>query len=214
MERLRQNGGNFGIVAAVLLAVLFILVITSGLTPETTADPSKALPLILQMKALWTLTGLLGVMGSLFAVLFTVGLFSLFREKAPTRAYAVLLFGTLGSAGYALSSLGQWQGGALVAATKDQVAASYAWVAVNALVTSFNGFGNTFVGVALLVSGWAITATRALSSALGWVAYVAGILTLLGLFTANSAVFLLSFLLVIIWLAWAGFELRSAASMK
>lgn len=208
MDRVRQNGGTFGIIAAVVLAVLFILVLTSGFTPNVAADPAQALSFITASTGRWTLTGLLGVLGSLFAVVFVAGLYRVLRDKAPTRAYAVLLFGVLGSGGYALSSLAQWLGGAQVAGTADQVAAAHAWVAVNAVATSMGGFGNAFVGASLLTAGWAATSTRALSSAVGWLAYLAGIVTVLGLFTANAVVFLGSFALIIIFLAWAGFELR------
>lgn len=208
MDRVRQNGGTFGIIAAVVLAVLFILVLTSGFTPNVAADPAQALSFITASTGRWTLTGLLGVLGSLFAVVFVAGLYRVLRDKAPTRAYAVLLFGVLGSGGYALSSLAQWLGGAQVAGTADQVAAAHAWVAVNAVATSMGGFGNAFVGASLLTAGWAVTSTRALSSAVGWLAYLAGIVTVLGLFTANAVVFLGSFALIIIWLAWAGYEMR------
>lgn len=207
MERVRQNGGTFGIISAVVFAVLFIVIITSGFDPRT-ADPSQALSFITQSSGRWTLAGVLGILGNLFAVVFVVGLYHLLRDKAPTRAYAVLLFGVLGSGGYGLAALVQWLGGAQVAGTADQVAASHAWVAVNAVATSLNGFGNAFVGAALLTAGWAITATRALSSGVGWLAYLAGILTVLGLFTANVVVFFGGFVLTIIWLAWAGYELR------
>lgn len=207
MDRVRQNGGTFGIVSAVILAVLFIVIITSGFDPRA-ADPSQALSFITQSSGRWTLAGVLGVLGSLFAVIFVAGLYRLLRDKAPTRAYAVLLFGVLGSGGYALASLVQWLGGAQVARTADQVAASHAWVAVNAVATGLNGLGNASIGGVLLVAGWAITATRALSSAVGWLAYLTGILTVLGLFTANVVVFFGGFVLTIIWLAWAGYEMR------
>lgn len=207
MDRVRQNGGTFGIIAAVVLAVLFILVLTSGFQ-NVAADPAQALAFINASTGRWTFTGLLGVLGSLLAIVFVVGLYRAFRDKAPTRAYAVLLFGVLGSGGYALASLAQWLGGAQVAGTADQVAAAHAWVAVNAVATSLNGFGNAGVGASLLTAGWAATSTRALSSAVGWLAYLAGIVTVLGLFTANAVVFLGSFALIIIFLAWAGFELR------
>jgi len=208
MDRVRQNGGTFGIVSAVVLAVLFIMVLTGGFAPDVAADPAKALAVIRGSAARWTLTGLLGVLGSLFAVIFTVGLYRTFRDKAPTRAYAVLLFGVLGSGGYALASLARWLGGTQVAGTADAVAAAHAWVAVNAMATSLNGFGNVFVGATLITAGWAITSTRALSSGVGWLAYLAGIVTALGLFTSTAVVFLGSFALVVIFLAWAGYELR------
>lgn len=208
MDRVRQNGGTFGIVSAVVLAILFIMVFTSGFTPDVAADPAKALALIKESGSRWTLTGVLGVLGSLLAIIFVVGLYRALREKAPTRAYTVLLFGVLGSGGYALSSLVQWLGGAQVAGATDPVAAAHAWVAVNAISASVTGFGNAGVGAASLIAGWAITATGALSAGVGWLAVLAGIVSLLGLFTANAAVFVGSFVLTIIFLAWAGFELR------
>lgn len=207
MDRVRQNGGTFGIISAVVLAVLFILVITSGFQ-NVAADPAQALAFINGSPGRWTLTGVLGVLGSLLTIVFTVGLYRAFREKAPTRAYAVLLFGVLGSGGYALASLAQWLGGATLAGTADAVAAGHAWVAVNAVVNSLNGFGNAGVGAALLTAGWAITGTRALSSGVGWLAYLTGIVTLIGLFTTTPIIFLGSFALIIIFLAWAGYELR------
>ncbi|HLA24262.1 MAG TPA: hypothetical protein VJ206_02615 [bacterium] len=210
MDRVRRNGGTFGLVAAVIFAVLFLLVLTSGLTPGSLADPAKMLP---RAKAggTWTLMGVAGVLGTIFSTLFTVGLFAHLREKAPTRAYAVLVFGVVGSAGYMLGSLAQWIGGAQVAGTADQVAASHAWVALAAVVASFNAMGSALIGAALLVAGWAITGTRALSNVVGWVAVGTGVLTVLSVFTPNAVVFLLSFLLVIVWLAWAGYEMRRAA---
>ena len=211
MDRVRQNGGTFGIIAAVFFAILFLLVMTSGLRPEAFADPAKVLPLA-RAGGRWTITGLAGVLGTVFSTMFTVGLFAHLREKAPTRSYAILVFGVVGSVGYALGSLAQWIGGAQVAAATDQVAASHAWVALSAVVSSFNALGNAFVGAALLVAGWAISGTRALSSAVGWLAIITGVLTVLGLFTTNSALFLLSFLLVIVWIGWAGYEMRRATS--
>jgi len=208
MDRVRQNGGTFGVISAVVLAVLFILVLTGGFTPQVAADPARALSFIKASGGRWLLTGVLGALGTLLAVVFTAGLYRALRDKAPTRAHAVLLLGVLGSGGYALSSLAQWVGGAQVAASTDAVAASHAWVAVNAMVSTFGAFGNAFVGAALLAAGWAITSTRALSSGVGWLAYISGIVTLLGLFTTTPLVFLGSFALIIIWLAWAGWEMR------
>lgn len=207
MDRVRQNGGTFGILSAVVLAVLFILVLTSGFQ-NVVNDPPQALAWISGNSGRWTLTGVLGTLGSLLAVVFVAGLYRAFREKAPTRAYAVLLFGVLGSGGYALASLAQWLGGAQVAGTTDPVAAQHAWVAVNAIATGLNGMGNSFVGASLLTAGWVITGTRALSSGVGWLAYLAGIVALIGLFTAAPIIFLGSFALIIIFLAWAGYELR------
>ncbi len=102
MDTLQRNAGNAGIVSAVLLAVLFILFLTSSLTPQTFGDPAKALPYVAGNVGRWTLTGVVGVLVVVFALVFTAGLYRRLREKAPTRAFAALLFAAVGSGGYAL----------------------------------------------------------------------------------------------------------------
>ena len=211
MNTLQRNGGTMGVLSAVVFAVLFLLFITSGLDFQTMNDPSKALPAFSQSPGRWVATGLVGVVGSAVEIVFTAGLFIKLRERAPTRAATVLLLAVVGSTGFALSSLLQWLGGLQLAARlpTDQVAASHAYVALASVNQAFFGLGNAFVGAALIIGGWAITTTKALSTGVGWLAYVTGIVTALLLFVPSSAFLnFASFALVIIWLAWAGVELR------
>lgn len=209
MDKVQQNAGTAGIVAAVVLVLLFILFFTSGLDPETTADPAKALPLIAKMGSRWAVIGVAGVFGSALPMLFAVGLFRRLRDRAPTRASASLFLAVVGLTGFALGSLISWLGGAQLVATKDQVAANYAWVALNAVRMGTDGLGSAFAGASLIIGGWAIIATRALPTAVGWLGVVAGVVTvLLVLAPASPALFFGSFILTIIWLAWAGNALR------
>lgn len=211
MDSLQRNAGNFGIVAAALIAILFILFLTSGLDYQAINDPAKALPVIAQHRTRWMLTGVVGVLVVGFALVFTAGLYRRLRDKAPTRAFAVLLFSVLGSAGFALTSLTQWLGGAQLARTADQVAANHAYVALAAVNQGLMGLGNAFVGAALAVAGWAVMATQIMGTALGWLGIIAGLVTALLVFWPQSTgLNFASFILVIIWLAWAGRQLRSA----
>jgi hypothetical protein len=73
-----------------------------------------------------------------------------------------------------------------------------------------NAVGDAFTGGSLLVAGWAITATGALSAPLGWLAIVDAVIVLLGLFFNVQILFLLGFVLAIVYLAWAGSQLRTA----
>jgi len=60
------------------------------------------------------------------------------------------------------------------------------------------------------MAGWAITTAHALSAALGWFAVVSGAVSVVGfLFPMAGPLFLLSFLLPIVWLIWAGNTLRT-----
>jgi hypothetical protein len=48
----------------------------------------------------------------------------------------------------------------------------------------------------------------------GWVAVIAGVLSIVGIFVMAQAVMLVTIIFVIIWLAWAGLELRRPAKHK
>src|SRR3990170_2079995 len=164
--------------------------------------------------------GTAGIFGALvagFAVVFSIGLVYRLREKAPTRALASLYLAVLGLGAHAADSMVDWIGTRMVGlhAAKDAVAAGHAYVAVSAVALSFNTMANAFTGAALLVAAWAIITTGALRPLLGWVAVVAGVLNLVMVFGAEGELFFIgSLLFTIIWLVWAGFELRRGPMMK
>jgi hypothetical protein len=151
-------------------------------------------------------------LGATVAVLFTVGLASRLREKAPTRSTALLYFAIMALASYALASFIQWQGGGQVARymAADPVAANHAWVALAAVARGMDSLGNGFIGAAEVVAGWGITATGVLPAGVGWLAVAAGVVTFLQLFIGAPALFFLSVILTVVWLAWTGNELRRA----
>lgn len=209
----QPSAGTSGIVAGISLAILFFLYITSGASPDTFADPAKALPFFQQNAGRTRAIAIFAIITIAFAVLFIAGLAAKLRDKTPTRATGVLYFAILGLVGHGLGALIFWSGvPALVAqAAKDPVSASHAWVAINALTMALDGFGNLFVGLSILLAGWAITATGGMSTALGWYGVVAGVVTLLATLAPGAMIFFLgSFILPIIWLLWAGNTLRTA----
>lgn len=209
----QQSAGTSGIAAGIALAILFFLFLTSGATNETFADPSKALPYITENSGRLRSIALLSIITVSLAVLFTAGFAGKLRDRAPTRATGVLYFGILGLVGHGLSALMFWLGVPALAAyaAKDQVAASHAWVAISALNAGLDGFGNLFVGLSILLAGWAIVNTGGMSKALGWYGVVAGALTVLYIVAPGvQLLFLGSFVLPIAWLVWAGNTLRTA----
>jgi hypothetical protein len=74
-----------------------------------------------------------------------------------------------------------------------------------------NALGDAFTGASILVAGWAIAATGALSPTLGWYAVVTGVVILLQFLTNAPILFLAGIILAIVWLAWAGSQLRRTA---
>lgn len=212
MDRLQRNGGTAGLVGGVLLIILFGLFFALGLDPAAFSDPTKALPLVREKGGILAAIGILGPITSALGILLAAGLAARLRDGAPTRAAAQLYFAIIGLAAFALDGMIRWMGGIQLAnRTADAVAASHAYVALNAIALGVVGLGNLFVGASLVVVGWAITSTRALSTALGWVGIVAGVITAAsGLVPPDSPVFLASFVLTIVWLLWAGTALRSA----
>jgi hypothetical protein len=197
-------------VAAALLALSVILLLISGLDPQTAADPAKALPLIAQHAGRWAGMNIGFVLSAAVSILFAAGLSSRLRDKAPTRSITLLYLAVIGLAGFALSGLVQWQGGGHLAAYRatDQVAASHAWVALTAVVQGLGALGNGFTGVAEVIAGWAITDTGALPATVGSLAIVTGVVTVLQIFSATPVLFFASIILTVAWLAWTGMELR------
>jgi hypothetical protein len=213
MDRVQQNGGTAGFITAICLALLFILFASSGLDMQSAMDPAKALPVLGQKAFQFASIGVVGLLASGFGLVFTIGLFARLRDKAPTRAAAMLGLAFVGLTTHAVGAAILWQGGALLAAlaATDQTAASHSWIALGAVNEGLNATGNAFTGASVLVAGWAIAATSAMSTALGWLAIVTGIVEIVQVFSAQMALMALGFLLVIIWLLWGGAQLRSRA---
>ncbi len=214
MDRVQHHGGTAGIITAVCLALLFVLFVSSGLDPQAAQDPAKALPIIAQKPGLFAVIGVLGALAAGFGLVFTIGLFARLRDQAPTRAAAALGLAFVGLTAHAVGASLLSQGGKLLVtvSTKDQTAASHAWIAVTAVVQGLNAVGNAFTGASILVAGWAVVATGAMSTTLGWIAVLAGVSQILQYFSAAAALMGIGFLLTIVWLAWAGSELRRSTT--
>jgi len=211
MDRIERNGGTAGIVAGLLLALLFVLFFSLG-QDMMSSDPSKTLAVATQKWSLFKLASLVGLLVAGVAVPFTVGIATRLRDGAPTRARTLLYVTLLGLAGHALGSVMGWIGGQQIIAhaASDPTGALHAWVALSAVSTSFSAFGNAFTGAGTIIAGWAILSTKALGAGVAWVGIVAGILQVLALFTMATPVFLGGFLLTIVWLVYAGTALRGA----
>ncbi len=207
-----KTAGTAGVVAGIALAIGFVLFLTSGMTPAILGDPAQALDRFGKSGAYLRLISALFVIAVAFAVVFITGFAARLRERTPTRAAATLYFGILGLAGHGLGALIFLTAiPAVVAyAAKDQVAASHAWVALYALDGATDGLGTLFAGLAFLMAGWAIVATKVLSTALGWVAIIAGVIGVITVLAPQSEVlFFASFVLPIVVLVWAGSALRA-----
>ncbi len=213
MDRHQRNAGTAGIVAAVLLLVLFLLIASTGVKLMGPGDPAQTLAAFTQKAGWWMPIGLVGALTSAVVAIFLAGLSSRLHDKAPTRSRAVLYFGLIGLSAHALGSLILWLGGATLTAfaAKDSTAALPAWIAMSSVLAGLNGAGNGFSGASAAVAGWAIIQTGVMKTVIGWVALAAGVINVLGVFVpAAMPVQLLSFLLAIVWLAWGGSALRAA----
>lgn len=213
MDPVQRNGGTAGFIAAVCLALLFVLFVSSGLDMQTAQDPAKALPLLARKAGVFTGIGVFGALAAGFGLVFSIGLFARLRDRAPTRAAASLGLAFVGLTGHAIGSSLLWQGGRFLVAVsaKDPTGANHAWIAAGAVAQGLNGLGDAFTGASILVAGWAIVATGAMNASLGWIAVVAGAVQILQLFSAAQALMGIGFLLAIIWLAWGGSQLRRPA---
>lgn len=205
-----QTAGTAGIVAGVLLAVLLILFVSSGISPEAMADPGKMMAYASQNAGRWRNMSFIGILTTVAAVFYFPGLAARLRDRTPSRATGVLYFGILGIGGHGLGAALQWAGDPLVAAASDKVAAEHAWLALNAVHAGLETFGSIGTGLVLLLAGWAVMNSKAFSPGVAWVGLVGGIVTLVSVLRPPSPLFLLSFALSIVFLIWSGVELRKA----
>ena len=211
MDRVQRNGGTAGVVAGILLAILFVLFLSLGeemMAPE----PAKSLAVMTQKWSTVQLASLLGLLTAGVAVPFAVGIAARLRDSAPTRARALLYLTLLGLAGHGLeSAITRFGGWAIIQyAAADQTGALHSWVALSAVTQGLSMFGSAFTGAGTLIAGWAIMSTKALGAGVAWVGIVAGVAQILSLFTAAGPVFLGGFLLTIVWLLYAGYSLMQA----
>src|SRR5437879_6686892 len=142
-----QTAGTAGIIAGVLLAVLLILFMTSGMRPEAMADPGKMMAYAGQNAGRWRNMAFLGILTTIAAVFYFLGLAARLRDCTPSRSTGVLYFSIQGIGGHGLGAALQRVGDPLVAGASDAVAAPHAWVALNAVHAGLETFGSIGTGL-------------------------------------------------------------------
>lgn len=217
--------GWSGVVAGVGLLIEGLLWTASGWTPDTFDDPAVALSFLAEDGATLRWAVFSGFVNLTFFVVFIAGLAARLQARTPTLATATLWFGMIGTGAHLLVPLAHWYGvpAFVEAAARDQQAAESAWTAFVVVGhEAAGGAGSLFMGLAMLTAGWAIIAQRALSRALGWLALLTGVATVLTVFEPDTplsgvagAMFMPSLTLAIIVRIWAGFALaRSKPSAQ
>ncbi len=207
-----QSAGTAGVAAGVGLAILFILFLSSGITPTSFNDPATMLSYIGTHHTQTMVTTIVSLVVVAFTIVFVAGLAAKLQAKTPTRATAVLYFGILAMMGVGLGALISGASSPAVAAyaAEDQVASLHAFVAVSALSVATSGFGNLFGGLSALMAGWAIITSQALGATLGWFGMIAGAIGILAFLFPHGqfGIHPLSILAPIVGLLWAGSALR------
>ncbi len=206
-----QTAGTAGIVAGVLLAVLFIAFMTSGASPDTMADPAKALAFANENLNRWRFIGFVGTLATIGVVFYFPGLAARLRDRTPSRATGVLYFGLLAVTSHGLDSMLTWAADPAVIRAADPVAGGHAWVALSAVHMGLQAFGTLAAGLVFLLAGWAAMTSKAFGAGVAWVGVVGGIAAILSVLSPrNPLFFLASFILFIVFLIWSSLELRKA----
>jgi len=200
-----------GILAGIALIGEFIFFGLSGFPGTGFNDPAVALPYLDQGGAMLRIAVLFGAAGVGLWTVFAIGLAARLQRRTPARAVASLYLTLLGNAGDGLVALTFFVGSTIFGqlAASNQAAASSAWPAFAAVTAGFQAFGNVFLGLSLLVAGWAIWSGSALSRPLGALGILTGIVTLTGVL-AVAAAYLVALLLAVIFRLWAGIALLRA----
>ncbi len=211
-----KNAGIAGIFTGLFLAGEFGFFMLSGFSPEKFNNPSTAMMVLRDSELFLRLAVLFGAAGVAVRMIYVAGLAAKLKAKTPTAAVATLYFGILGGVGHGLVALSFYIGIPMflaLAATNPE-SATNAWGAFTAITSGFQGFGNFLLGLMLMVVGWATISHKVLPVGIGWVAIIAGIATLLGVFTSGTSlafigfmVFMPSLILAMIFDIWTGFAL-------
>jgi len=210
MIPLTRPAGIAGVLAAVALAGEFLFFSLSGFQQDTFNDPVTAMTFLRDHGSFVRAAVGFGAAGVALTLVFLAGLAERLRSETPTLSVATLYFGIVGNVGDGLVALSFWIGIPLFVALagRDQATAQSGWGAFTALTGGYQGFGNLFLGLSLLASGWAIVTQRALPRVLGAIALLAGLAAVASVLSVNASIgFLVALLLVIVFRVWAGIEL-------
>jgi hypothetical protein len=211
-----RAAGIAGVLTGVALAGEFTFFMMSGYNPQVFNDPAAALTFLRDGGDYIRTAVLFGAAGVAFRTIFLLGLAARLQQETPTRAYAALYFGLIGGAGHGLVALSFYLGipMLLALAGRDPAAASNAWGAYTIMISAFEGLGNFLISLMLLAAGWAIASYRTLPVGAGWVGLLAGLATLIRVFTTGTplaalgfALFFPSLILAAVFDIWAGLAL-------
>jgi hypothetical protein len=212
--------GIAGILTGLALLGEFAFFMISGYNPQTFTDPTAALAFLRESGGYVQIAVLFGAAGVAFRTLYVAGLAARLQAETPTRATATLYFGLLGGLGHGLVALSLFVGIPMFVALalRDSGIASNAWGAFTIITSGYQSLGNFLIGLALVSAGWAIIAQRALPAGVGWVGLLAGLTTIVGVFSTGTPLaavafilFFPSILLATVFDIWAGIALLKSA---
>jgi hypothetical protein len=212
-----KHAGIAGVLTGLGLALEFTFFPLGGYSPQNFGSAAAALAFLRHQGDLFLrLAVVFGLAGALVRIVYVAGLAAVLREKTPTQAVATLYFGVLGSLGHGLVALTFYIGfPQLVAlAAQDHGAAEQTWNAFALMTSGYQALGNALLGFMLVGTGWAIISRKALPVAIGWLGLLAGVVTLVEVFTSGTPLAVLGFLaylptfiLVIAFDLWVGVTL-------
>ncbi len=210
--------GIAGILAGVGLAFEFVFFSISGFGQATFNNPATAMTFLRDHGSFVRIAVLFGAFGIVVTLIFVAGLADKLKGRTPTLAAAILLFGIVGNVGDGLVALSFWTGiPTYVSLSADNLsAAESSWPAFATLSSGYQAFGNLFLGLSVLATGWAILSRRQLPLALGVIATLAGLAALISALASDGPLgffgFATSILMVIIFRIWTGIALLRGSS--
>ena len=171
-----------------LLALLTIVIPSSGLPAAATHDPRQALPWVSAHPGLFTLLWLPEFLASFLLLIVVLALHDRLRALAPGRMQVASACGLLGTGLVVGHTLVQNAFIPLASAhTQDPVGAESAFRAVDAAVGWLAQGGFFALGVWMLISGWAALSGGGLPRWAAYTGLVAGAIALTALFLGTPA---------------------------
>lgn len=209
-------GGFAGIVAGPLLVLETASFLRSGWNPIRFADPTQAMQLLRDGGADLRMASVFGFCGLVATLCLFIGLADWLRQRSPASGDAVLYLGLVGIAGHSLVPLGLWIGIPmyLSLASHSMTLAQSSWPAFAATSNAAEGVGSLFMGLAMLLTGVAGLWQRSFSPLLGWIAIIAGTLTLITLLASGTPLFFPSLIATVLFRFIAGVELSQKVRLN
>lgn len=214
-----RAGAWAGILSGVGLAVEAAFFMASGWSAEAFASFDGAATVMAEGGHFLRIAVVSGVFNLALLTLFVAALASYIDRESPALGGAVLYLGLVGIAIHALVPIGFYYAVPAFMDLAGSAEADASWIAFRLMLDTAQGAGIFFMGLFMVAAGVAAFSYGRLPTALGIVAALAGVASILGALAAGTlwapfagSLMMMSITLSIVFRIWGGIVLRQLSN--